>query len=733
MRHFFLVLAVIAACAAATKSAHVSAAEAPNSPAELRSALDDLERWLGPSENGRRWREFLKTDPLRTELTKAAAADPKAVADILTLFASQTPGLDSPKFQRVRQALQTWFNDFSESTPDGLKSFIMAGKGKYTPVSNADVNAAKNSVANALQQLNTLLGKGPNGDAWRAFLKLNELQASLPAGAPPSPEVLKSVEQQLSGGETGLDLPQFDGLRKSIVRFEQTLAASANPAAASQFDERLDKLVATLDSYRTNPTDAGYQQLGTLLRELNYTGQAAPAIRAIRRNYRYPNFLAEVSAPVVTAGVDRDVDETMQVTDEILGTWISGTGHTVGKVRMRLVPDPGRALLETVLTGTTYTKTVGEHDPVTIFSTGVTTIYGCKPIQIDANGTTGLPASAKAETHTQITGLQVNRNHLTGIIEKAAWKRIGQSKGEAEEVGSQHAQQKIIDRLNQQANPMIAKNNASMNDRFRRPLNRYGAYPELHYSTSPEYLSVTSTAAAEDQVAAPAAPPEFPSREAASVRMHETALNNLAVKCYGGRRITRNDLKSADAEKANQRLREIFIMDEAPDTKKEGDEEANDKTISFVFDKERPVVITLAEQTMNIFMRVTDLTVDEENSGDWDITAQYALEKTDTGVKATLKPEAGKKQPDVVPAGFDRKTGGKIPGNKLKYVTTLRRKFGEQLKPEFNVKYVVLPGDWSKAGKLLVSNLQCDHGWLALSFKQDGPVPPKTPADKPAE
>ncbi|HZZ72032.1 MAG TPA: hypothetical protein VFE24_07245 [Pirellulales bacterium] len=700
----------------------------------VRGALAEVDRWVGPSENGNRWRDFLHTAQLREQLNQGSSADPQAVADLLAIYSSSTPGLERPRFQAVRAALQNWYGELAGSTPAGLAKLILASKGHYHPVSPAEVEAGRAALSRAVQTLNQYLGANPNADAWRGFLNLSALQAELQPEGKITGETLHQVEKQLAGSEPGLDTAPFFQLRQAVSHFQRVLAASGDMNAAAEYDQRLDELAASLDAYGKNPTNADYQKTAALLRDLSAEPETAPVVAALRRRFGAPNFFAEISGSIVAAGVNRDVDEVMPLTDNILGTEISGTGHTVGTVRMHLVPNPDRAVLDTVLLGQTYTNTVGQHDPVTIFSTGVTSISGIKRLQMDANGMFAYAAGANAITCNHVNGLCVNRNHFVGLIERAAWKRIGQSQGEAEAVGSEHAQARIAERLNQQVDPLVAKNNLSLEQKVRGPLKRNDAYPQsIHYLTTSDYVAVQGIEAAGDQIAAPEAPPELPNHDGLSIRFHESAINNLAVKMYGGRRISRNDVKSPNANQTRAKLRDIFIMDEPADAQKPPEEpESNDKNISFVFDREKPVVITLADKTFSIFMRVNELTVDDENSGDWDITAHYLLEQTPAGLQATLQAEAGKKLPDVVPAGFDRKTGGKIPGSKLKYVGTLRRKFGEQLKPEYKVKYVLLPGELKKAGPLFLTYLQCDHGWLGLSYQPEAAAAPAPSVSIPA-
>src|SRR5688572_16905002 len=58
-----------------------------NAAQEVARALDRLDAWLGDNPNGDRWRQYLRTTELRSELQKGIDADPAAVAAATQRFA----------------------------------------------------------------------------------------------------------------------------------------------------------------------------------------------------------------------------------------------------------------------------------------------------------------------------------------------------------------------------------------------------------------------------------------------------------------------------------------------------------------------------------------------------------------------------------------------------------------------------------------------------------------------
>ena len=100
--------------------------------------------------------------------------------------------------------------------------------------------------------------------------------------------------------------------------------------------------------------------------------------------------------------IEDDVDQTQGVTDNILGTQIYGTARTTGRTSIDLVPNDRSAQLDILLHGTAISNNVGYNGPVTIHSTGATSISGRKVLAMNEDGLYGYPANASCATSTNI-------------------------------------------------------------------------------------------------------------------------------------------------------------------------------------------------------------------------------------------------------------------------------------------------------------------------------------------
>ena len=141
----------------------------------------------------------------------------------------------------------------------------------------------------------------------------------------------------------------------------------------------------------------------------------------------------------MAAGIDDPVNDVGPLTDVILGTRIWGTVQTVGYVNAELGNTSQYAAIDILMQGTAYSRTVGYNGPAVIHASGATGLAGRKRLVLDENGLRSFPAASNARTRTTINGVGVTSKLIPGLIQKIAVKRVYESKGQAEAIGSQRA------------------------------------------------------------------------------------------------------------------------------------------------------------------------------------------------------------------------------------------------------------------------------------------------------
>ncbi len=435
---------------------------------------------------------------------------------------------------------------------------------------------------------------------------------------------------------------------------------------------------------------------------LKRTHQGGDLGRAIRRAFDRPNIYVAAQEKIVGAGIERPIDDTSPLVDNINGTQISGTGHTVGSLKVELVPDGNRAAFDIMLYGTTYSNTVGLNGPATIYTQGTTQIGGRKRVLIDAAGIRDLPATAAAKTNTRVTGVAAGRPG--GLINNIAQRKVAEGKGSAELVAADHASARVRARLNKEAANDLGRAARDFQEKFRNPLIRQQLYPSVFdFSTTDELLKVVALEASDTQLGAPAAPPELDeSAYDLSVRFHESAANNLAAQMLAGVTLRDEDVRKKIVE----------LRGSLPDQLKDNDDQ---EPWSITFEKFRPVSVSIRDGGFEVVIRGKSYTTgenDQNKYGSMYVTARYKTEKQDQGYRLVRQGELIIEPP----------TQGQQSIKVVTLKTILKKKFARLFPEAIEPQGVELPGNWKKLGKLFATHVVTDGGWATVGYRRGSPA-----------
>ena len=180
-------------------------------------------------------------------------------------------------------------------------------------------------------------------------------------------------------------------------------------------------MAQALADFEAAPSDEKSVQVGNTLGFLERAGQADAVVAAVRRAHRRPNLFAEISQPLMAAGLENNVDERLPVREVILGTSIRGVAHTTGNISLDLAPNQEAAQMDFRFLGAADSDNVGHNRNVTIYTRGHTTIDGRIPVYLDENGLHSGPPSADCKTSTRITDICAPSR----LVTKIAWRRAG--------------------------------------------------------------------------------------------------------------------------------------------------------------------------------------------------------------------------------------------------------------------------------------------------------------------
>jgi hypothetical protein len=692
-----------AACVAAAFGS-TTWGDTPTSAVRVEAALRDLHQFVGEGDNGSRWRTFLRSSELAAELSKGDDADRTQVESILSRYSASEPGLQMPQFVAVRSALSAWHGDLVQAQPENLPQLARDAASQFQPASASEIDRSRAQLLAALDQLDALLkNSSPEFEAgWRKYLRWDELNEQARRAEGADPRVVEPILSQFSAYETGLAMRQFAGVRRALKRYlDATLAA--DPMLQEAYAKNLEALATHLENYEKTGSADDALAASRIVGWLRRHGQAESLASAVSRRFDRPNLYASLSERFLKAGIESDVDRTQGVTDVILGTQIYGTAHTTGRTQVELFPNDRSARFDILLTGQAASSNIGYNGPVTIHSTGLTNISGRKVMVMNEDGLYGYAATANCATSSNIYSIQ----SCCGLIEKLAWNRAAQQKGQAEAIASSHAAARVAGQMDAEATDLIGDTNRRYAQEVKNPLVSRDAFPQrLEFRTTADQIDVMAVEQGLAGLGAANAPPALAPGHDVSVRAHESALVNFGDAMLGGVTLT------------DERLEKIIREDLKAEVPEELQITPDKDPWSITFADEMPVRAMFSGGGLSMAIRGRRFTRgDQAVSEPLEISAKYAIEKTATGSKLT-------RQGEVDVKFLERE---RLSAQQVAFKTFMTRKFSALFKPEIVSEGIVLKGRLEKAGKLQLQEISSDQGWLAIGWQLAGP-----PAAEPA-
>lgn len=677
----------------------------------LQRSLADLDHWLGANENGSRWRAFLRSKDLETAMAQRTRADRKLVTAVLQRYQSGVPGLECAPFAKVHHRLVLWAHELDQHAgrvpaPEQLAEVVRGAQDEFRPVTEADVEQARQQVLQAMAAVDNYLTPGTaNTAAWKEYLQWEELRAQLQPGTTADLQVLGSVYRRLTENHTGLELSIFRNLAEALQHYGDLAALAGQEGLERWFQGQLERLAGALEQYPHEPDLENRSAISESLGRFTSLGLVPQIVDAVKFHYSRPNLWADVSVELLGAGFRDDVSRPTDVYDYILGTKIVGEGYTTGDVQLRLIPSYRRAVLETLMTGNTASKTRGYNGPVVIHSKGNTGLAARKWIFLEPEGVRAPGATASAVTETVTTG--ISAGHLVRHI---ASRRIAKQRDQANAIASQHAEARLARNVDEEASELVTNANREYQNRFRYPLLRRDEYPALlAFTTTWDGLSAVALQANRSQLGAPTSPPPVAGDFDLTVRLHETLPNNAAEAMLGGR--------TFESDEVRERI--VELRGSLPPELEDGDDE---EPWSITFARRNPVTLDFADGQVTLTIRGQRYTSGDRQFGAMNVGAVYRIESTDEGLRLMREGEL-----QIFPPGFDPETG-RLGAGDVALRRILQRRFSRLFPETVDLEGFDLPGRWARAGRLQPVLMQSGSGWLQVGWNIAPPAPPTVPA-----
>ena len=688
---------------------------------QVQSSLAALDAWLGNNVNGEAWRCYLRLEMLRGELSSGSKVRPDTLRAVLQRFQSGAKGLRLPRFVAVRDAVSRWIeqlpaggDDTEESDAEEKKEEdeediarrVQDAKSGFRDLGEDDVRQSRRRLRRSVDRLNRFLSRGgPRGRAWKQFLRLPDLRAQTEPSTEPNLRALLDIAAKYQTRYPGLDLPEFSQVGRATRGYLEALWAARSRNARGQYELQMDRLAQALAASIKEPTTDHWQTVGGLLGWFDDRGQARGLLRLIRRRYNRPNLRLLVSGILISDGLQQRVDDEQPVTDFILGTCISGTGHTTGRVRFDLVPNSRHAELDALFLGAARTRTIGRNRSARIGTVGTTRVRARKRLVIDSEGLRSLPTRSRAQTSTHLTGIWSTQPRLRGrLVTRIASRRAAQSKAEGESIAARHAERRFNKNLDSRIGDVLREGNHAFWQHVREPLLRRGDFPQrLHLSTTKTLLSVEAMYAASHQLAAQSSPPRLVGDPEMAVRVHESFLDNYLASLLGGVHL--------DQQRVRQRL--INTFGKLPEKFKQARE-----PWSITFARKKPVTVRFDHGGFVVVMRATEFSSGDRRVAPMNITAKYGLQRTDAGLKAVRREELAVLPPDIYDAIQSHKRARRMSVREQTGAALLRRRLSSIFEDELVLEHLVLPGRLEQLGELQPTQLDAEKGWLALGWRR---------------
>ncbi len=702
-------VAIATALAAIALMPATAAAQGVGSALEVRQSLGELRSWLAGSGFGEGWDTYLQNNDLAAQLD--LASDPAAQVDmnvlqmVLAKYSGTSNGLQMRRFVAVREALAGWISNLSQPGLDALADQARQAAGNFAGPDEASLAAAAARVNESGGRLQRFMAGGGTADGWRSYLNWDALQLTLAAPLP-DVEVLQTAADQFESGYDGLQLPMFADYGAALRHYTQLQLIAQDPNAQGEYARRMGELANAIVSYQQSADAGAMQSVAEQINWLESRGLASDLTMQIRDRLWLPNLIFHVSPSLATAGFTESVNEVSDVTDVILGTSIQGKARTVGDVHARLVPAEGRAVFENIFVGTTYSNTMGYNRGIVINSDGTTKFTATKQFSFDEYGFTGFGSNAQAQTYSNTNWIDVGKKHpwIRGLVTRVAERKVHQSRPEADFIASRHAEDRIEEQMDLNADERLAQANRDYYEKFRKPLLDKGLFPQTFDArSSAAGLLFVMRQYEQGGIAATTSPPDLAASDDIVVSAHESAINATMSAMLAGRTVNRDEFIEEIGE----------LLGEVPEQMVPPEDE---RSWTIKFAPVDPVTVRADGELVTLVIRGLSFYSegDEPDNVPMNITVKYRFVQNPAGFQPG---DVVARREDLTALPPDYQEGQVLPLAITGLARRLRTNFGKTFKEELIAESRPLPDRWAQAGDMWLHNVKTTPGWLVFGWK----------------
>jgi hypothetical protein len=629
-------------------------------------------------------------------------------------------GLLSP-FTVVAQSVSVDSGKPWESLAVRLENSVKGIDAAKLPQANSYRQKLLDAIAGFERDLDTG-GKPEVLQSWQRYLKFEDLREKL---AVPENGKLDYRElathsiklaDRLTRYQPGMERREHVRLRTAARELSQIAQMQPAEQSLKSLDGQIKNLAKLLREQTSSElTPEACCAASFILTYLQVAGQLPEIQFELRQRFNQANVQTHLSAAMFTKALESPVSKSGPVDECILGTRVIGTSNTTGSVRGELLPSSGDFRIALRMETHVTSNSIGYSYPVKVHTNSNAAVLASKLLVLSEQGIRAEPAVAEADLRSNIRGIE----HPLRIVRRIASKKAAEKQPQSVAVAKGLIEAETTRSFNEQVDQQLSQRKPSpLLQEVNRLLNSFGLpEPSRYLHSDGKYARVFLHSGERWQACAPRAAPEFPSDMAATLQIHESAVDNAAATIFAGRTYKGKqfeDLFDSLAERLASGLGTPKRESGKPtneETKNDNEEAQQDKEeppIEIQFHTFRPIIFEAREGKLRVGLHGVKFT-----------SGNRSIEKEMT-ISATYQPKVDGRKTWLQREGDAEISFGRerlsIRESALR--TVIKRQLADRFPEQILHRKLEIPSQLKKAvGPLTVRWIDAKQGWLSIGLK----------------
>lgn len=416
--------------------------------------------------------------------------------------------------------------------------------------------------------------------------------------------------------------------------------------------------------------------------------------------------IVDFSPAFISAIGERPSERVKPVRDCILGTTIRGCGLTKGQSRLELVPDPDRMVVDLVVTGQTWTDTVGTKGPVFVYNDREFAFEVRQRVFIDVDGVSLERPCARAKSEGELRCLTTKfKGPLDWLIKPVARRRYEKQKEEAGYIADRHAEEQYEEDLIAETEPQARDVRRRIAEGLEQLEKQGVRRDQLHLQTLHGAVRLTASVWPAGPVVSIDPPCPDPGDDV-TTRVHQAFVNSLVRPRLAGRTLTENQIGEEIASLLGRSATQTNQQDEsAPEW-------------SLTLDSTEPIDFRFTGGQIVAVFKATEFVVENNLYPAMDVTARYAFQAQ--GERLVLRIVGNI---EAYPAGFVPGSGKKLSARQIAVRSVVEKQLNARFPRDFKFDDVTLSGDLARICPLRLVRAEPGDGWLFAVIRRAAKAP----------